>query len=187
MTVLHYHLSTTRASLRTKTSILASLKSSANSLDHMDPGPEEHSNYDRFMTDYSPYWSINTLATLLTFLRKFSLDLSAGCHQEGWDLFIRWYITTKAGTLEVSQGIWMTRSPTPKATLNISAKTFLKTNKSLARHKRLKTAYLISLSLKKKRKKNPLKMQMFSTKHLHDNKKISYIYIYIFNLRKTKV
>lgn len=179
MTVLHYHLSTTRVSLRKKTSILASLKSSANSLDHMDPGPEEHSNYDRFMTDYSPYWSINTLATLLTFLRKFSLDLSAGCHQEGWDLFICWYITTKAGTLEVSQGIWMTRSPTPKATLNISAKTFLKTNKSLARHKRLKTAYLISLSLKKKEKKSTKNANvLYKTPAWQQENKL-YIYIYL--------
>lgn len=82
----------------------------------------------------------------------------------------------KGWDLEISQGIWMTRSPTAKAALNISAKTFLKTVKSLARHKRLKkTVPLISLSVVFF-KQYPLKMHGFFVKHLHRNKKINYVF-----------
>lgn len=69
----------------------------------------------------------------------------------------------------------MTRSPTPKEALNISAKTFLKTVKSLARHKGCKTTVPL-ISQLFFFKQHPLKMHGVFMKHLHGNKKISYAF-----------
>lgn len=139
------HLSAGRTNLRTKTNILMCTKSCANSSDHCGLWSKGALKSCKYTEIYDRLLFLMVYQHLgnITDISKESL-IESVCSVYT-DLFICWYKTTKDESLEAFQGIWMIRPHTPKAALYLSAQTFLKTVRSLARHKRLKIVPLNSL------------------------------------------